>query len=107
MKLKAANRLHQVLAKEQPMDLQYLTDVLDEQGIKTVIPDDANNSVIAHAELNQVITTFALRRWTPIEKRDSGGGLYCNSVTVILGREGREFKVTHTAPYRTVLWTLV
>lgn len=107
MKLEAANRLRTVLAREQPMDLQYLIGVMEEQGVETVIPDDSNNSVVAHAELNQVITAFALRRWVPIQKRDSGGGLYCNSVTVILGREGREFKVTHTAPYRTVLWTLV
>lgn len=89
------------------MDLKYLIEVVEEQGIETIVPDDANNSAIAHAELNQVITAFALRRWVPLETRDSGGGLYCNSVSVIMAREGREFKLTSTAPNRTVLWTLV
>lgn|ERR1700682_5992776 len=107
IKTEAAHRLKQVLAKEQPVDLQYLIEVVEEQGIDTIVPDDANNSVIAAAGLNEIITAFAIRRWTPIEKRDSGGGLYCNSVSVIMGREGREFKLTHTAPNRTVLWTLV
>jgi len=107
MKIEAAKRLKQVLATEQTVDLQYLVDVLTEQGITSIVPDDANNSVIADDELHNIITTFALRRWNPIEKRDSGGGLYCNSTSVIMEREGQQFKLTHSAHHRVVLWTSV
>jgi len=104
MKLEAAQRLHQVLSQEKAVDLQYLTDVMTEQGISTVVPDDTNNSVIADIGFKEAITAFALRRWTPIEQRDSGGGLYCNSTSVIMEREGQKFKLTHTAHHRIVLW---